>query len=156
MPDFNSRIGKLVMACIIAFCAAIIFVAVIAFVWAVGPAAERANFPVVGKLQVLDSIEVEPGITEIHAKFTKRRDCEYVSVAWYVGHPNEEYRQVRVQTIVDEAQLQEIVSPTRPLGTSIAGPWRIAMSLNDFENNSFAILTHRCHPFWLTTTNFYP
>lgn len=156
MPDFRSRAGRLITACVISFCAAVIFVAVIATVWSVGPAVERAKLPVVGKLQVLSATEVEPGITEIQARFVKRRDCEYVSVAWFVGHPNEEFRQVRVQTIVETEQLQEINSPTRPVGTNVAGPWRIAMSLADFENNSFAILTHRCHPFWLTTTNFYP
>jgi len=156
MPDFRSRIGKLIFTCVIAFCASIMFVAVIATTWAVGPESERKHFPVVGKLQILNAVEIEPGITEINARFTKRRDCEYVSVAWYVGHPNEENRQVRVQTIVEERQLQEVLSPSRPVGTAVAGPWRIAMSLNDFQNNSFAILTHRCHPFWLTTTNFYP
>lgn len=156
MPNFASRIGKLVFSGVIAFCAAAIFVSVMWTVWAIGPSVERAWRPVVGKLEILSRVEIEPGITEINARFRKIRDCEYVSVAWYVGNPNSDFRQVRVQTIVDPEQLQEAQAPTRPLGTSIAGPWRVAMTADDLDNNSFAILTHRCHPFWMTTTNFYP
>lgn len=156
MPNFASQFGRLVYNGVIAFCAAVIFCSVLWTVWAIGPSIERARLPVVGKLEILSKSEIEPGVVQIEARFRKARDCEYVSVAWYVGHPNEDFRQVRVQTILDTAQLTEVQSSTRPLGTSIAGPWRIAMSMDDLENNSFAILTHRCHPFWLTTTNFWP
>lgn len=156
MPNFESRLEKLIYVSIKAFCAAVVFVATIWTVWAVGPSAERNWQPVVGKLQILDAKEIEPGITEIHARFRKFRDCEYVGVAWYLGTPSGEFEQVRVQTIVDNEQLSENIAPTLPVGVSIAGPWRIAMSLNDLKDNSFAILTHKCHPFWLTMTNFYP
>ena len=150
------KISNLIVSGIIAFCFCVgIFSAVIT-VWSFGPAVERAWFPVVGKLQILRSTEIEPGITEIYAQFRKVRDCEYVSVAWYIGNPNGDFQQVRVQTIVNPDMLNEVQSPTRPLGTSNAGPWRIGMSLADLKNNSFAILSHQCHPFWVTRTNFYP
>lgn len=148
--------GKLAVATVVTFCACVVAVATVWTIYAVGPAVERTWRPVVGKLQVLSAVEIEPGITEIHAQFRKVRDCEYLNVAWYVGDPNGEFRQVRVQNLVDPDALNEVISPTRPLGLSVAGPWRIAMSLDDFEHNSFAILSHQCHPFWVTRTNFYP
>jgi len=152
----HEKWAKFAFSGVIAFCAMIGIFSAIWIVWSVGPSVERSWQPVVGKLQVLDAIEIEPGVTEIHARFRKIRDCNYLSVAWYVGNPNSEFRQVRVQTMTDDASINDIPSPNRPLGWQSAGPWRIAMSLNDFENNSFAILTHQCHPFWVTTTNFYP
>lgn len=151
-----STIGGVASFSVKVFCAVIVMVATLWTVWAVGPSVERNWRPVVGKLEILSAVEVEPGVTEIQAQFRKIRDCEYLNVAWYVGDPNGDFRQVRVQTIVDPEMLNEIASPTRPVGTNTAGPWRIAMSLDDLQHNAFAILSHQCHPFWVTRTNFYP
>lgn len=155
MPLVN-KFGRYITAAIISFCVLIGLISGVVFVWSVGPAIEREWFPVVGKLEILAANEIEPGVVEIEARFRKVRDCQYLSVQWNVGNPNADARQVRVQTIVDPQALNEIASPSRPLGTTIAGPWRIAMTLDDLRDNSFAILKHQCHPFWVTTTQFYP
>lgn len=155
MP-LSSKYSQYVISGVIAFCFCVGLMSSVIFIWSVGPTIERTWLPVVGKLEITDMIEIEPGVTEIHAKFRKVRDCEYISVAWYVGNPNGDFRQVRIQTIVDPNMLDDTETSNRPLGSSTAGPWRVGMSLDDLKNNSFAILRHQCHPFWITTTNFWP
>jgi hypothetical protein len=155
MPLTN-KYFKFVISGVIAFCFCVGMFSAVITIWSVGPAVERSWLPVVGKLQIEEVVEIEPGIVEVYAHFTKVRDCTYISVAWYVGNPNGDFRQVRVITIVDPEMLNEVQSPSRPIGTSKVGPWRIGMTLTDFEKNSFAILQHQCHPFWITTTNFWP
>lgn len=155
MPDQATFWGRLVYRAVIGFCAAVVFICTLWTAFSIGPAVERSRFPVTGKLEITSAEEIEPGVVELHALYRKIRDCEYVSAGWYVGSPNGDYREVRVQNIVDTDQLR-VANASRPVGTSVIGPWRVAMSLADLKNNAFAIITHRCHPFWLTTTNFYP
>jgi hypothetical protein len=155
MPNQDAFFGRLVFRGVIAFCAAIIFACTLWTVWAIGPAVERQWRPVTGKLEITSKVEIEPGVVELRARYRKIRDCEYVSAGWYVGNPNGDYREVRVQNIIETDQLR-IANTSRPVGTSDIGPWRVGMSLDELNSNSFAIITHRCHPFWLTTTQFYP
>lgn len=152
----SNRLFRLTFVIVQMFCATIALFMTIWTIWAIGPAVERHFLPVVELLRIVSAVEIEPGHVEIYAQFRKVRDCRYLSISWYVGQPTKDFRQVRVQTITDDAALSDHYNPSRPLGLSNAGPWRVAIEMDDLLENSFAVLSHQCHPFWVTTTNFYP
>lgn len=147
------RSARLVSSAIVASCAAVIFCCTIWLVFALGPAIETKLAPAVSKLRILDLHDNADGLAEISAEFTKLRDCEYIGIAWYRGSPSGGFERVPVILLRREGDTS---SPNRPVGTQRAGPWIIGMPAADITGNSFAQLTHRCHPFWVTTTEFYP
>jgi hypothetical protein len=135
------------------FCAAIAFFATLYTIWLVGPSIETRFRPVVSKLQILSMEPTADGRTKIKAGFTKLRDCEFVGIAWFVGDRPRDFERVSVVLQRDPA---DNGSPDRPLGYQRAGPWIIGMPPADLKSNSFARLSHRCHAFWTTITEFYP
>lgn len=145
--------ARFVFAAAAGFCAAIIFACTLYFVFMVGPAVETRFFPVVSKLTVTSLAADETGQAVIGAQFTKLRDCEYLGIAWYRGSPSGQFERVPV---ILQRQEGDTSSPNRPTGTQRAGPWIIGMPPAEIPGNSFARLSHRCHPFWVTTTDFYP
>ena len=138
-----------------AFLASIIFFAVFFTIWTVGPSIETKRYPVVGKLEVLSAVENVEGQTVIHAAFRKFRDCEYIGIQWFkvVDPITGSFERVPVELLRAD---NDVSSPNRPVGYQKAGPWIVHLNLQEFKERSFATLTHRCHPFWPTTTNFYP
>lgn len=134
-------------------CAVIVFFGLVFTVYAIGPTLETRFFPVVSKLQILSIASTKSGQTEVTAAFRKLRDCEYVGLAWYVGRQTDDMERVTVQLMRDP---NDTSSPNRPVGYQKAGPWVIGIPPYDVRNNSFARLYHRCHPFWTSTTDFYP
>lgn len=134
-------------------CAVIAFFAMVFTVYAIGPTLETRFFPVVGKLEILSIEPAENGGTEVRAAFRKIRECEYIGLAWYVGRRPDNIERVTVQLMRDP---RDTSSPNRPVGYQRAGPWIIGLPPFEARNNSFARLTHRCHPFWVTTTDFFP
>lgn len=144
---------RFLYAASVGLCAAIIFCCAIYCFFVVGPAVETAFFPAVSKLKILSIAPAEGGQAEITAEFTKLRDCEYVGIAWYHGQPSGGFERVPVILLRKEGDTS---SPNRPTGTQRAGPWIIGVPPEEIAKNSFARLSHRCHPFWLTTTDFYP
>jgi len=134
-------------------CGSIAFFSLIFTVFAVGPALETRYWPVVSKVEII-SIEAGVGDTTIvRAAFRKLRDCEYVGTAWYEGTRPDNFERVSMTVLREPGDTS---SPSRPVGQQKAGPWVIGMPLDSLLNKSFAQLTHRCHPFWMTTTNFFP
>jgi hypothetical protein len=135
------------------FCAAIIFCCALFTVFMVGPAIETRIFPAVSKLQIL-SLAEKDGQALVMAQFTKLRgECEYLGIAWFKGSPEGDFERVPV---VLQRQEGDNSSPNRPPGTQRAGPWIIGMTPAELMTSSFARLSHRCHPFWVTTTDFWP
>ncbi len=134
-------------------CAAIIFAATLQTILIVGPWAETKFWPPVSKLQILTAHATDADETEIQAYFTKRRDCEYIGISWFRGAPDGQFERVPIVLLRSEGDTS---SPNRPVGTQKAGPWIISLSSDDLTKRSFARLYHRCNPFWITTTDFYP
>lgn len=135
-----------------AFCVTVIVIATAFTFYLVGPSVETRYFPVVGKLTI-DRIEWQgPGVTRIWASFTKRRDCEYVGIAWFRG-TRDDFERVPV---ILHREKNDRSSPNRPTGYQHAGPWDVMVPMHEIPANSFAVLSHACHPFWNTTTDFYP
>ena len=134
-------------------CAAIIFAATLQTILIIGPWAETKWWPPVSKLTILSMHDDDDGNAVIDAYFTKLRSCEYIGIAWFRGSPNGEFERVPV---ILQRQDDDTSSPNRPTGSQKAGPWTIGISSPIIATGSFARLYHRCNPFWLTTTDFYP
>lgn len=134
-------------------CASVIFVSLLTAVFTAGPAVETRFFPVVGKLQILKMEPVNDSVTAVWAAFAKRRDCEFIGIAWFRGRPDKEFERVPLVLMRDE---HDISSPNRPVGYQKSGPWQVAIPYGEIVGNSFARLYHRCQPFWISTTEFYP
>jgi hypothetical protein len=134
------------------FCGAVIVIATIFTVFLVGPAVETRYFPVVDKL-IIDRMEWQgPSVTRIWATFRKLRECEYVGISWFSG-TRDDFERVPV---ILHREKGDTSSPNRPVGYQHAGPWDIGVPIYDIPTKSFARLSHRCHGFWTTTTEFYP
>lgn len=134
-------------------CATTLFFAFVFTVYAIGPSLETRYWPVVSKLDVLSIRETAAGHTEIKAGFRKLRDCEYIGLVWFLGSRPDDFQRV---SVILQREAGDTSSPNRPIGYQKAGPWIIGMSPADLRGKSFAQLVHRCHPFWMTTTEFYP
>jgi len=134
-------------------CGTFIALCMIAAFYSLGPRLETEFMPVVGKLKITSMEPWKPGWTLIRVNFKKLRDCEYVGLAWYAGQRPDNFERVAVVVQRDPA---DTGSPNRPLGTQRAGPWLIAVDSKEFTRGTFAQLQHRCHPFWISTTDFWP
>lgn len=128
-----------------------ILAATVIIVWTVGPWLERRFYPVVSKLTLSEVVSRPDGSTQFMASFTKIRTCEYLGIGWYLEDP---IRQRVPITLMRSAQDDN--TPNRPIGFTRTGPWIVPLSPNQVENTSRAVLFHRCHPFWVSTTDFYP
>ena len=118
-----------------------------------GPFIETRFFPPVSKLTI---VSIEPdanGGSRIEAEFTTLRSCEYIGINWFRTWPNGTFDPVPVTLLRKPGDNS---SPNRPLGTQRSGPWIVGIPPDEFRTASFARLSHRCHPFWTTTTDFYP
>jgi hypothetical protein len=122
--------------------------------WTIGPYVETHFFPVVGKLTIEKIVPTEDGQSEVYAIFEKKRNCEYIGIAWYRGNrdigPFERVALVLMRADGDDS------SPNRPVGFQRSGPRKVSVPTDEILNNSFVELFHKCHPFWTTRTEFYP
>ena len=118
-----------------------------------GPYLETRFWPPVSKLNVLSLTPGDDNTSVLDAEFTKRRDCEYLGISWFKALPDGKFERVPVILLRKDGDTS---SPNRPVGTQRAGPWIIGVPPAELRTSSFARLSHRCHPFWLTTTDFYP
>lgn len=150
----SPKLSGWVVLAVKAFCAAIVFVATVQTLLIVAPAIETRWFPPVSKLTILSMEETEDGRTAIHAYFVKQRgECEYLGISWFHGDPAGQFERVPIILLRSEGDTS---SPNRPVGSQKAGPWIISLSLEQVQGNSFARLYHRCNPFYVTTTDFWP
>lgn len=146
-------VGQWVVFAIKVLCAGIILVAVFFTVLTVGPAVETRFFPVVSKLRITQIRSDPEGNSLVYANFRKLRECEYIGIAWYHGNPAGEFERIPVVLLRKDGDTS---SPNRPLGLQKSGPWIISVPPDELKANSFARLSHRCNPLWVSTTDFYP
>lgn len=137
---------KAFVTVVVSLCAAYLF-------FVIGPLAESKYFPVVGKLEIITVNDAGGGKSYITAQFTKKRDCEYIGVAWYRIMPNGVLERI---SMITHRQEGDTSSPNRPLGKTVAGPWEVSMPHTQVRGLSVVEVFHRCHPFWTTRTPFYP
>lgn len=150
---YSVRNMNLLALAVKSFSAAVIFVSTILTVYTVGPGIETYFFPVVSKLTIEKMEAIDDGSATVDAYFTKLRNCEYIGIAWYRGQRDGGF--ARVPLVLTRAPGDDS-SPNRPVGAQRSGPWLVSMPVSEIKANSFVELKHQCHPFWVTTTEFYP
>lgn len=103
--------------------------------------------PVVTNVEVDVIAHDEDGLL-VDVTFDKVRACEFLGISWYDSLGD------RVHVLFDPNN--EGDSPfTRPVkDRQNAGPWKL-IGL-DALDGTVAITSHRCNPFWITYTHFYP
>ena len=114
-------------------------------VFSVGPLVETRLFPVFTGTRVIAERRDDAGV-EFHLEFRKRRQCEFIGLAWYAGPTR-----LPVQFEPEEPLPPRAL--TRPIGEHRAGPWRLP-GLASLRGTR-AVALHRCHPLWITITDFY-
>lgn len=138
-------------------CASVFFATIVtlsAILTVIGPTIETRMFPVVSKLTILSAIPgPDPNTTQIEVAFDKLRDCEYIGLSWYHSPRGKPFERVPVMLMRKPSDNSD---PNRPLGYQQAGPWVIGVAPSELRTNSFAILSHRCHQWWLSRTEFFP
>lgn len=98
---------------------------------------------------------------DFYVQFDKVRDCDFLteevlidgefvtlnrSLNWYDADRN--------RLVLSLEPDSRLLPPSRDRGTQVAGPWRL-YGVTDLVD-TFAVVSHRCHPLWLTKTVFYP
>lgn len=102
--------------------------------------------PVVEDIHVHQVAEDEDGIY-VAVQFSKVRSCEFLGISWF----DEFGRRAPVEFETRESYLPY----SRPAERNqMTGPWYLK-GIHSLEESS-AITSHKCHPFWTTFTNFYP
>jgi hypothetical protein len=90
--------------------------------------------------------------TEIVMTFDKVRLCNpFLGMDWYVETPRG-YEKVPHRYVRAYADDQD---SSRPTGVNVSEPWIISVPYVDF-GRTFAEVQHRCHPYWITVTQFWP
>lgn len=110
------------------------------------PLIEGRLFPVVVGVQITQTEAAGPISTRIWGEFEKVRDCTFLGIEFYLGDID---RSARAQLMLEEG------SKVRGNGFEDWGPWVVQLTESQLAENSYAIVRHRCHPFWETVTRFY-
>ena len=135
-------------------CAVVTLVAVVFAIYRIGPWYETRYWPVVSKMQL---IRLERfGDRSAHAEFTfeKLRPCQFAGINWFHRSTQDSFL-VRV-TAFPTQDIAAVTTPNRPLGLQHSGIWVVELPPEEIVDASLVLLYHKCHPFWLTTTEFYP
>lgn len=107
-------------------------------------------FPVVKNVEVWQIEESQPNSIRVMASFDKVRACELVNLNWYNALNQRVPVIFRLQN--DEEAIAPVTLTTGENQTS--GPWDI-IGVSSLDGAS-AVAVHRCNPFYLTFTRFYP
>ena len=108
---------------------------------------EGQLMPVVENAQVRELEATKKGLI-INVRFDKVRACEFLGISWYDSFGD------RVPVIFDLNDEDDAPYSRPVLDAQDAGPWRLD-GLHQLRG-SHAIVSHRCNPFWITYTHFYP
>ena len=114
---------------------------------------EQNLYPVTTPVELIQVEEIDADNTLVWVRFEKLRGCQYLGLSWFQGDLETGATRVRLSFGKPDTDQSDT---TRPEGIQIAGPWKVGMSKADLLNNSYAMLSHRCHPLWISKTQFYP
>ena len=107
---------------------------------------EGRKWPVVTNVNIT-RIEAETDTSvRIWGEFFKERGaCDFRDISFYLGTPSAN-AQAGV-TFIEGAKV-------RGDDWEEFGPWVVQLTQSQFERNSYSIVKHQCHPFWITETQF--
>lgn len=113
----------------------------------VAPAIEGRLFPVVARASLTNIVPTGQVVSAINGETVKRRNCDFVSINWFLGRPTQPSARVSVDFLEG--------TKVRALGRYEFGPWKVAIPAELIATGSYAIAVHSCHPFWNTESLFY-
>lgn len=116
------------------------------FVHAFGGVVEGRLFPVTSNPEISKIEDQGEGWTRVWGVAERLRGCSFHRLEWRLG--NDDAFAV-VDLVFEEG------SKVRGDGTFSFGPWLLHLTPDQMQTRSYAIVFHRCHPFWLTQTRFY-
>jgi len=112
-----------------------------------GEYVEYYYFPV---MEPGELISIEPSIENFSSvAFTanKVRDCEWIKTEWFYGNPEGN----NVQVSMFHGEEPQI----RGVGEHFWENTKVYLDEERIRESSFAISTHKCHPFWTTKSLLY-
>lgn len=116
-----------------------------------GPALGRIEgnvWPVVQHTKITKV--TDDGLTSVFEGTTEKiRDCDFVSIRWFVGKFDGAARSDAQLLILERDKL-------RPSTAFDFGPWAVRLDETELRGNSFAEVQHHCHALFPTVTRFYP
>lgn len=128
----------------------LIIVGIIPVIWPIMSKYEGKVLPVVKNVEV-DILEKSEDSIIISVVFDKVRACEFIGISWYDSFGD---RLPILFTAAYENKVEGTFPKTRPaIPGQSAGPWKLIGV--DKLDGSMSIVSHRCHPLWLTYTRFY-
>jgi len=130
---------------------ALFFFTIGAALWAIvttfGGRIEGHYFPVTRQVSILKADRVNAVQTRFWGELKRERQCEFESIEWRLGEIGSS---ARADLVFEEG------AKVRGSGLEEFGPWVVQLTREQLLDRSFAVVRHRCHPFWVTETIFYP
>jgi len=113
----------------------------------IGPKIEGSIFPVAAGTQITVYEAVDEAWTDVYGYSRKIRECEFHHIEW-------SYEKDKKRVFADVV----IKEPTKARGGGefSFGAWSVKLTPDQIRQDSRATTYHRCHPFWLTETTFFP
>jgi hypothetical protein len=107
---------------------------------------EGQLFPVATDVRITATERTGTTWTRFWGGFDKVRDCDFVRIDWAL--------QIGENYAVADFRFDE-GPKIRYEGGEDFGPWAVQLSTEQLQERGYAVVFHRCHPFWLTETLFY-
>lgn len=111
------------------------------------PHLEGALFPVLGGTSITRATQRADGVTVFYGRATKLRECAFRRVEWF-------WKLGEVDVPLPLYFLRS--DGLRPIADFAFGPWGISLPKDRLLRESYGVVWHKCHPFGLTATRFYP
>ena len=112
-----------------------------------GGRVEGYFFPVTSQVSIIQTEVINPVQTRFWGELKRERQCAFESLEWRLGELGSSSR---ADLVFEEG------AKVRGSGLEEFGPWVVQLTPDQLLNRSFAVVRHRCHPFWITVTIFYP
>lgn len=116
------------------------------FLSRVGGHVEGWLFPVTTLGVITQTQPIGETSTRIWGHAERLRQCSFEQLIWYLG---DRTHHARADLVFEEG------TKVRGDGFFDFGPWVVQLTSDQLKDRSFAVVYHRCHPFWLTVTRFY-
>lgn len=104
---------------------------------------EGTLYPVVSNTELVNARRIPEGMSA-ELRFYIKRDCQPLELTWY--------KDERIVPVFHSAGLDPKIHDLS-VGWRISGPWTF-IGIESLKDVS-ASIKHRCHPLWITTSQFY-
>lgn len=114
---------------------------------------ESRLFPVYADFSVVETVRIEGGL-RLAGLFFKARDCQLVERSFYAADPRDPDTPLHFLSAHFFDQ-PDAGSVTHAPGSQVWGPWLVNAAHVPSGTNVYMRVTHRCHPFYNTTSRHF-